>query len=192
MKIVLVLVLPLLITFPTAYIKGQPTPIRDGAGIPPATRQTTDRKPGQNLPPGMKAAQSGDVGREIAELNRRWADAIVRRDAAAQERILADDYTATGVSGVVATKAQIMVSLRTRAGPGADVLEAIEVEESAVRTYGDVALFSGRVRFRGRGQGQPFSDSVQMTIVYVRREGRWQPVASQGTRIAPAGTTPEQ
>ena len=192
MKIVLKLVLPLLITSPVAFIKGQPPPTREGADAPPATRQTPDKKPGRDLPPGVKAAQGGDVEGEIGELNRQWADAIVRRDAAAQERILADEYTATGVSGAVATKAQIMMSLRTPAGAGADVLEAIDIEESAVRTYGDVALFGGRVRFRGRGRDRPFSDLVQMTIVYVRREGRWQPVASQGTRIAPADTAPKQ
>lgn len=151
--------------------------------------QATDKKDGQNLPPGARAAQSTSAEREIVELNRQWADAIIRRDAAAQERILADDYIATGMNGMVATKAQIMMALRTPASPTTSTLEAVDIEESMVRTYGDVALLNGRVKFRGLNKEQPFSDLVQMTIVYVRRDGRWQPVASQATSITPQQPT---
>ena len=191
MKRVFGLVLFLIATAPLNPVKGQALPFWNSDGPPPNKAQTPDEQSDRTLPPGARAAQNSNAERDITELNRQWVEAIIRHDAPAHERILADEYTATGVNGLVATKAQIVMSLRTPPAPDANRIEAMEAEESEVRVYGDVALFSGRVKVRGRGKEQPFGDLVRLTIVYVRRAGRWQPVASHATLVTPLKLTQE-
>jgi ketosteroid isomerase-like protein len=51
-------------------------------------------------------------------------------------------------------------------------------------TDGNVAIVTGVNRVRGRDeQGKPFDRRVRFTDTFIRRDGRWQVWASQGTVI---------
>lgn len=54
-----------------------------------------------------------------------------------------------------------------------------------VRVYGDAAVVAGLVRRSGTIKGIAYKDrQVLFTDTYVRRDGRWQCVSSQGTLVA--------
>ena len=54
-----------------------------------------------------------------------------------------------------------------------------------VRIYGDAAVVTGIVTRTGAYKGVPFKDRQHLfTDTFVRRDGRWQCVASQGTLAA--------
>ena len=60
-----------------------------------------------------------------------------------------------------------------------------EVDDLAIRIYGDTAVVTGRTTPRGRtALGQPISGQYRYLRVWVKRQGRWQAVAFEGTRIA--------
>ncbi len=118
------------------------------------------------------------VERELLKLEREWLDAYLNRDVAAMERIEADDFAITHADGRVLTKADEIAGLKRQTGPK-DPNIAFLTEGTKVRVYGDTAVLTGVVVFK-------FKDSVERsryTDVYVKRDGRWQVVASHLSRL---------
>ena len=115
---------------------------------------------------------------EVRQIESRRFEAIVRGDFAELDRILADDLTYTHSSGRLETKAQFLAALQSGLR-----FEAIEPEEVLVRVYGDAGVATGRAQMRVRSQDRQSSFAVRFTTVYVKREGRWQMVAWQSTRL---------
>ena len=58
-----------------------------------------------------------------------------------------------------------------------------EIDVDHVRLLGDVAVVTGRSVSEGRVDGKDVSVTQRYTDVYVKRNGRWQVVASQGTEV---------
>jgi ketosteroid isomerase-like protein len=110
-----------------------------------------------------------------------WNDARKRKDVAWFERNIADD--ATGVSsttGAIQTKREAIEAMRS----DKSVIESIELREPTVRVEGNTAVVTGINRLRGRDeQGKPFDRRIRFTGTYIKRDGRWQVWAFQGTVI---------
>jgi ketosteroid isomerase-like protein len=122
-------------------------------------------------------------------LEEQLARAVVRGDRSFFERVLADDFTHTSHSGVFKTRAQWLAEAKAsdqaEAKAAATRYEAMEVDDLAVRVYGDTAVVTGRTTPKGQtAKGQPMTGQYRFLRVWVRRDGRWQAVAFQGTRIA--------
>jgi len=135
-----------------------------------------------STPAGQRtgAGQQGGGDEEFMRLGREWADAFVKRDKATLERILADDFMSTGPTGVVADKSRYVAGV----GSTDVAIEAINVEDGKVRMYGDTAVVTGRYTMKGKAGGQDIGGPHSYTAVYVKRQGRWQPVAFHSSRIA--------
>jgi ketosteroid isomerase-like protein len=61
-------------------------------------------------------------------------------------------------------------------------IQAFEVDEIAVRWFGDAAVVTGRTKVV-TGGATPGQVSLRFTDVFIRKGGRWQAVASQATRL---------
>ena len=131
--------------------------------------------PGQTNPP---ATLPGGA-QEIAALEQTWADAVKRRDAEAIDRIQSPDYVFTGPGGRVWNKTEALATIKA----GDLEIDSFELSDLNVRVYGDAAVVTFRVAWQGRFRGQDISGPQRMTDVFVKRDGRWQCVASQATRI---------
>ena len=57
------------------------------------------------------------------------------------------------------------------------------VSDLAVRVFGEVGLVAGVSRLRGHTEGERFDMLLRFLDVYVSRDGRWELVASQDTRL---------
>jgi len=111
----------------------------------------------------------------------RWDKAIVRKDRAAVEANMAEDFRNIDGSGEVAGKAAFVDDLMS-----ADLqIDPYTVEDFDVRVYGDVALLSGRTRMTGRYIGKPFTSQYRYIDIYVKRGGQWKIVSVQISRIPP-------
>lgn len=110
-----------------------------------------------------------------------WDDAIIRKDRAAIEANMADDFRQIDGSGNIETKATFIEGLMS---PQLEI-DPYTVEDFDARFFGDVALLSGRTQMTGRYAGQPFSSHYRYIDVYVRRNGDWKVVSVQISRIAP-------
>jgi len=63
-------------------------------------------------------------------------------------------------------------------------LQSNTVDEINVNVYGNTAVVCGMATRKGVMDGKDISASVRYTRVYVMRDGRWQVVQFQQTRVA--------
>jgi uncharacterized protein (TIGR02246 family) len=127
-----------------------------------------------------------DAKREIEALEARLNDAIVKADREFFDRIFADDFTHTNHAGVFRTKAQWMANHKLDEEKTArSTYDAFDVDDLSVRVYGETAVVTGRSTPKGRdSKGGAITGRYRFTRVWVKRQGRWQVIAFQGTRIA--------
>ena len=126
---------------------------------------------------GYATAQDSAV-QSVQKLERAWLDAYEQRDVKAMDEIVADDFVITFPDGSMQTKSQIINSLRM-AGKSARPSPKFHTEEVQARAYGETVILRGRVVTEYQRDGQTMSKEQQRyTDTYVKREGRWQVVAS--------------
>lgn len=125
------------------------------------------------------AGQNTKVEQEIRRLEREWFDSYVGGDRAAFDRIVADDAVITYGNGSVGNKSQAIAEIKAPA----DSSYSLTGDDIQVRVYGDTAVVTGRVTEKGRFNGQNLNSQSRYTDVWVRRNGRWQVVAAQNTRL---------
>jgi CubicO group peptidase (beta-lactamase class C family) len=119
---------------------------------------------------------------EVRKLEREWLDAYEQHDAAAMDRILADDFKLTESSGAVQTKADIVVALKAPRGSNRGQPK-FSTEDVQSRVEGDKVILTGRFIQRMERDGQTTTMVARYTDIYMKRQGRWQVVSSQLTRI---------
>jgi uncharacterized protein (TIGR02246 family) len=119
---------------------------------------------------------------ELRALEAKLNEAIVRADLGFFDRVFADDFTHTNHNGEFRSKAQWLANHK----PGAkSPYESFDTEDLSVRVYGETAVVTGRSLPKGKdSKGQAITGQFRFTRVWVKRDGRWQVVAFQGTRIS--------
>jgi ketosteroid isomerase-like protein len=122
----------------------------------------------------------GDAA-QLLYMEREWNDAMKNRDAVWFERNYADDATdVISRTGGLLTKAEAVAEARN----SKDTIASHELSDTNVRVVGDTAVVTGVNHVKGSDEkGQPFERRVRFTDVFVKRDGRWQVLATQGTRI---------
>lgn len=136
------------------------------------------------LPFAFVLAQTGQHAtpeREVRDMEGQWRQAWLAGDAAALDRIHADDYIAIPNIGTVSTKAEVMADVRR----GVFRYSRMEHSEMNVRIYGTTGVVVGRTTNEGRRGDRDVSGDFRYTRIYVKRNGRWQAVLAQYTRISP-------
>jgi ketosteroid isomerase-like protein len=114
-------------------------------------------------------------------MEREWNDAGKRNDMAWFERNYADDATdISSRSGAIHSKAEEIASMKD----DKTTVDSLELSDMNVRVEGNSAIVTGVNRVRGKdAQGQAFDRRVRFTDTYVKRDGRWQVWATQGTLV---------
>jgi ketosteroid isomerase-like protein len=123
----------------------------------------------------------GDVPaeQEVRGMEQQWRQAWLAVDFAALDRILADDFMAVPYVGIVSTKAEVMADLRR----GVFQHSRMDHSEMSVRVYGATAVVIGRTINEGHRGDRDLGGQFRYTRVYVKRNGQWQVVSAQYTRI---------
>ncbi len=86
-------------------------------------------------------------------MEREWLDAYEQHDAAAMDRIVADDFKLTQSSGAVQTKADILAALKATRDPGRPEPK-FSTEDVQSRVEGDTVILTGRFIQRMERDGQ--------------------------------------
>src|SRR5688572_30327257 len=128
---------------------------------------------------GAAFAQPPNPKTEILKMEDAWISAIKARDAAALDRLLADDIVYTHATGPVDTKSQYIASITS----GNQKYASVERNDMNLRVFGDAAVVTANMRMMGATKGKPFDDRVRMIHVWIKQKGAWQLVAHQTTRI---------
>jgi hypothetical protein len=124
------------------------------------------------------------VAAQLMQMERDWCRALTTKNSSILEPILADDYTSVNSRGVVSTKASELAD----ATAGASGFATCVHDNMKVRVFGDAAVITGHNVTSGTFRGVAFKDrGSYWTDTYVRRNGRWQCVASHSSPAVPPG-----
>ena len=135
---------------------------------------------GQAKPQTAAPAKGTSAEQELTKLTNDWNAAMAKRDVAALERILSDDWISCDEEGV-GTKAQFLADLKS----GDYALSSTVVHEMNVRAYGNAAVvITHYTTVKEQYKGKDISGSYRTIDTWVRRGGRWQCVATAGSKIA--------
>jgi ketosteroid isomerase-like protein len=118
---------------------------------------------------------------QLAYMELDWNDATMRHDAGWTDRnyaSFASDISSR--SGGIENKTQAVASARS----DKTVFDVMELSDLVTRVEGDVGVVTGVNHLRGRdAQGKAFDRRVRFTDTFIKRDGRWQVWATQGTQI---------
>jgi len=128
-----------------------------------------------------QASSTSATEQEIKALEEERNRAILRGDAAALERMTADDYTFITLRGELRTKSEIVKGFQS----GSFKYESREISDLRIRVYGDTAVVTGRSTQKGMENGKNYSGDYRFTRVYVKQNGEWLTVALQATLVQP-------
>ncbi|HEY2545789.1 MAG TPA: nuclear transport factor 2 family protein [Candidatus Acidoferrum sp.] len=124
---------------------------------------------------------------EVTTLLREFISAAGSGDRAIFDKFFADDVIYTRASGVVITKASIMESLGKPA-PASEGKSSYSAEDITVHEYGDTVIVAFRLEGKTEhADGKAETAHYRNTGTFLRRNGRWQAVAWQATKISEAG-----
>jgi hypothetical protein len=113
--------------------------------------------------------------RALLRLEDSWASALVKRDSATFERLLARGFVYTE-NDQVTDRASVINSVV--AGP--DTITAAHNDSMVVHRYGSVtAVVTGWLVVKGRNVSGAFERRYRFTDTWVKRGTRWQIVAAQ-------------
>lgn len=120
-----------------------------------------------------------DTEAVLTKIERDAAAALTKKDFAAFAGVFSEDAVFTGPDGAVQTKAQLLADLKS----GSLVIESTVISDMKVRVFGEAAVVTYTTTDKGKYKGRDISGRYRWTDTFVRRGGKWQVVAGQGTPI---------
>ena len=115
-----------------------------------------------------------EIEQQLREMNDEWTKALVRKDGATLDRIMADDfYFAYPMEGD--DKAQFVEDVTS----GNIRVEYLNRENVTVRIWGSTAALTAKDSVKWFYGGREFSGNYKVVQVYAERDGNWQLVLVQ-------------
>ena len=109
------------------------------------------------------------------KLEDQWVKTRATKDPTTTKSLLAEDFLGSNPDGMAQTKQQFIDSVVA----GNFAAGNPQYGERKIRVYEESAVSTGLVT----GAGQSGTDKIRYMRVFVKRNGRWQIVATQATRV---------
>jgi uncharacterized protein (TIGR02246 family) len=133
--------------------------------------------PNSNQPlPGSTA--SGEDEKALYQIEREMAEALVKKDAAAWDRMLASEFQAN-YAGFVGNRKQFLADLKSNAVK----FESATNSEMQAVVLGGTAIVHGLMTSKSSMGGKDTSGQDRYTDVFVKRDGRWQCVTGHSIKV---------
>jgi len=131
----------------------------------------------------LALAQGGTVEQQISALTDQVTQAQLKADTSFLEKYYAEDVAIIHSDGRVSTRAEEIENLKS----GTLKFESIEILQRKIRVYGDTAVVTVLVSFKGVVGGKHTQwRPLRGTAVWVKQNGDWKVVAYQVTRAPQA------
>ncbi len=119
---------------------------------------------------------NGDM---VIALDRQRMAAMAAKDIDALNRLIADDLIYTHSSARLDTKASLIGNMQS----GSTVYTEVTPSDVVAQDCGDAVVLTGKARIGVMSGGKPNAFTVRFTDVYAKRNGQWQMVTWQSTRL---------
>ena len=117
----------------------------------------------------MSSGRNRKAQEEILELEREFAQAIIKNDSEAIERFLAEDYVIVDPDGGIIDGSRFLDVIKS----GVLSHSAMDSEDIRVRVYGDTATVTAVTTSKTKYLGQEFTTRERATDVFVKENGQW-------------------
>ncbi|MCL4523587.1 MAG: nuclear transport factor 2 family protein [Acidobacteria bacterium] len=131
----------------------------------------------QSRRPEMEQRASDE--QQLVRIEGAFAEAALRHDAGALEAYITEDFVGVDVNGQRMDKAQVLARMQSQEME----ITSLRHEDIRVRVFGDCAVATARTVVAGRYKGQETGGEFPYMRVWVKRQGRWQAVATQSSAI---------
>jgi len=115
----------------------------------------------------------------IIDLDRKSMNDMAQKDIATLNALLSDNLVYTHSTARLDTKKSLIEAMES----GKTVYTAVEPSDVKAQDLGNAVVLTGSARIRVLSNGNPISFSVRFIDVYANKDGQWQMVAWQSTRI---------
>jgi ketosteroid isomerase-like protein len=115
-----------------------------------------------------------EIEQQLRQMNDEWVKALVRRDGATLDRIMADDFVFT-----YPLEGDDKTQFITDVVSGDLNVQHLNRENVSVRIWGDTAVLTGLDSAKWFYRGRDFTGQYKILHVYANRDDRWQLVAVQ-------------
>ena len=133
---------------------------------------------------GSSHSNSNDAARttqDVTKLLQDFLAAVPRSDKQVFDGFFADDVIYTRSAGVTVNKAEIMKNIGVRAAN--EPAATFEADGITVHPYGDMAVVNFRLVMHNENNGKPETAYYRNTGTFLKRNGKWQVVAWQSTKV---------
>ena len=124
---------------------------------------------------------------QVTQLVRDFLANVPKNDPKVFQEFFADDVIYTRAAGVTVTKADILKNIDVRATN--DPQATFEADDFTVHPYGDVAVVNFRLIMHNTEDGKPTTAYFRNTGTFMKKNGKWQAVAWQATKVPEAAAT---
>jgi ketosteroid isomerase-like protein len=114
----------------------------------------------------------------ISQLEQGWAMAIVNKDTMALDRLLAKDFNGTSAFAEPYSREMAIEDIKN----GVYVVDSMEFDDITVKVFGNTAIAFTSENEISRYYGEDRSGHYHCTDVWVKRDGRWEVVASHASQ----------
>lgn len=133
---------------------------------------------GQSSGSGSKSLEQ-----ELMQLQHRIDEAEDKKDLAALDRLLSDNYIFTAPNGTISDKKKIFEDIKNDQPEAGQTLTYDEVK---VYPYGDTAVVSALLTVKGRDrEGKDYTNRYRSTVVWVKQQKHWRMASIHVSRIRP-------
>ena len=117
---------------------------------------------------------------ELKAIEQQWSDAYVKADTAFLKTVEAEDWMFVDSDGGLNTKAQDIKDVADKTF----VCKSASMSDVKVKTMGDNSAYAtGIVKMAGTYKGKDFSSEFRAVDIFEKKDGKWQGVYSQVTKI---------
>src|SRR6266487_2824976 len=127
--------------------------------------------------PAEEPLKTSTAADELMQLEKVWNEAHLRGDAATLDQLWADDFELIVPKMTEMKKSEVLAFARS----GRMKFQTYETSDIEVRTYGDMAIVTGKMKRVRTLQGQAITDNWQFSKIYRRKNGQWQVVHFQAS-----------
>jgi hypothetical protein len=124
-------------------------------------------------------AQTSAAEQAVLKAENARFEAMLKADAAALEKLLADELSYTHSNASVQDKAAFISDIKT----GKIKYLSVEPTDQKARVFGTTAVVTGGASVHVIQNGNDLTFKIRYTDTHVNRNGSWQMVAWQSTRL---------
>jgi len=125
--------------------------------------------------------QDSTTTQQVTQLVRDFLSNVPKNDPKVFQEFFADDVIYTRATGLTVTKADILKNIDVRATN--DPQMTFEGDDFTVHHYGEMAVVNFRLIAHNTENGKPTTAYYRNTGTFLKRNGKWQAVAWQATKV---------